>query len=235
MTQSIDEILDDGLPAFHGFARGNLQRGFRPPLSVAISRQTGSRGGSIARRVAELLSWQFLDQETLEFMTQDESCGPATETEIDADAAAWVADRMKRLAESNAVPENSPLAPLARTLLAITAGRSTVILGRGAGSILPPSAMVHVHLIAPERDRIAYMAQLERLSLPDAQRLVAERDEARRRFMSEQFHASPDRLLQYDLVLNTSLMGIDASAEVIATAAAQKEEFLQRSQPWPTD
>lgn len=228
----MDDIVDDGLPAFHGFARGAEAVGFRPPLSVAISRQTGSRGGSVARRVAELLGCQFLDQETLEFMTQDVSCTPATETELDAKAAQWVEDRLVAMHESGLLRDDSPLAALARTILEIAAGRPTVILGRGAGAILPASAILHVHLAAPERDRIAYMAQLERLSLPDAQRLIAERDEARRRFMREQFHASPDNMLQYDVVINTSSLGIDGCAEVIAVAARQKEEFVGRSFPW---
>ena len=37
-------------------------------LTVAISREAGARGGSIARRIGKKLDWQVYTQELLEFL-----------------------------------------------------------------------------------------------------------------------------------------------------------------------
>ena len=43
---------------------------FPQTLTIAVSRQSGSRGASIAKRVGRKLGWQVVDQELMEFMAQ---------------------------------------------------------------------------------------------------------------------------------------------------------------------
>src|ERR1700751_1962181 len=59
----------------HGF-QGD--RGPAPPapeapasLTIAISREAGSRGGSIARRAGGKLGWQVYTQELIEYISQE--------------------------------------------------------------------------------------------------------------------------------------------------------------------
>ena len=72
MVMSEGEILDSGRPVFHGYRPPpDPDDPFCPPLTVTISRETGSRGREVARRVADLLSWQLVNQETLEYITHN--------------------------------------------------------------------------------------------------------------------------------------------------------------------
>jgi cytidylate kinase len=112
---------------------------------------------------------------------------------------------------------------LARIILEVAAQGHCVVLGRGAGCLLPPQAKLYVRLIAPEKDRIAYISQVERLSWTDAEKFVRERDKARHQFITKRFGRAPTDVLQYDLVLNTALLGVEASSEIIAAAANAKQ------------
>lgn len=229
MAEPMDdmELIESEAPAYHGYAPPREPRAFRPPLSIAISRETGSRGGSIARRTAELLGWQCIDQETLEYMTHDAGICPPMDEPIGAAAEQWIEDRLADLKEAGTLPSASELGPLVRVLLELAARGRYVILGRGAGCVLPAESKLHVRLVAPEKDRIAYLAQLERLSLPEAQRVVRERDESRREFITSRFGRAPDHPAQYDLILNTAQFGIELSAEILVAAAKARERYLQ--------
>ena len=58
----------------HGF-RGDLgsERRRQAPLglAIAVSREAGARGGTIARLVGRRLGWQVYDQDLLEYMAHD--------------------------------------------------------------------------------------------------------------------------------------------------------------------
>src|SRR3954453_3135316 len=62
-------------------------------LTIALSREAGARGGSIARRAGRKLGWQVVDQELLEFLTQDEQAFQ----ELPAAAREWADERLDQL------------------------------------------------------------------------------------------------------------------------------------------
>src|SRR6476646_4146774 len=107
----------------HGF-QGNrgAQAGppARPvPLSVALSREAGARGGSIGRRVARKLGWQVYDQELLEYVSQE---GPLHQELLEGlppAAAAWSEQRLELLLRQQSVSQHPSIVRLARAILAL--------------------------------------------------------------------------------------------------------------------
>jgi cytidylate kinase len=79
-----------------------------------------------------------------------------------------------------------------------------------------------VRLTAPLDDRIAYMSQWLRLSMEAAAQQVATRDRRRAEFLETHFQRRPSDVYQYDLILNTSLLGEELCADLIAHAARSK-------------
>jgi cytidylate kinase len=82
-------------------------------------------------------------------------------------------------------------------------------------------------LISPEKDRIAYICQVERLSYAEAEQMVRQRDRARRRYMIREFGRSPRQLVHFDLVLNAAELGVEGCAGVISAAAREKDAYLR--------
>jgi cytidylate kinase len=194
-------------------------------LAVAVSREAGARGGTIGRRVARKLGWAVYDQELLEYMAQEAAVRPGV-VESGPAAAAWVDQRLEQLLREEHLSQHPLVVSLARVVLALGAQGRVVLIGRGAGCILPRATTLHVRLLAPLEDRIAYMSQWMRLSAEEAAERVRVRDERRASFLSSHFHRQPGDVYQYDLLLNTSQLGEDVSAELIAQAARARAAAL---------
>lgn len=212
------ELLETPRHGFQGDRGASTERP-RFPLAttLAISRETGARGATIGRRVAKKLGWQVYDQELLEFMAQEGSAGQNTQEAPD-DVAAWVEDRLQQLLREQSLSQHPSIISLARVILMLGAQGNAVLIGRGAGFLLPASHSLHVRVIAPLADRIAYLSQLMRLSVPDATEHIRQRDSRRAEFMSTHFHRQPDEIHQYDLLVNSSRLGEDETAELICQA-----------------
>jgi cytidylate kinase len=191
-------------------------------LTIAISREAGSRGGSIARRAGSKLGWQVYTQELLEYIAQE---GQTRQDLMDATLPAglqWSQDRLEILLRQENLSQHPSIANLARIVLALGAQGEVILLGRGAGCILPSPSTLHVRIVAPLADRIAYMGQWLRLTLAEAAEQVRLRDARRAEFIETHFHRQPSDLYQYDLLLNSSLLGEELCAELIAQAARAK-------------
>ncbi|MFO0808295.1 MAG: cytidylate kinase-like family protein [Gemmataceae bacterium] len=199
-------------------------------LTVTISREAGARGSSIARRVGRKLGWQVFDQDQLEYLAQD---GRALD-DLDESAREWVGIRLDQLMRARAISDDPESIALARVVLALGANGEAVLIGRGAGYILPSETTLHVRVVAPLADRVAYMAQWLRLSDEAAAEAVRQRDVRRSEFLAKHFHQRPDDLYSYDLVLNCGRLGEELSAETVAQTAKAKVLALQPTDDEPT-
>jgi cytidylate kinase len=216
---------DSGSPR-HGF-QGD--RGPAPPrptvpasLTIAISREAGSRGGSIARRVGVKLGWQVYTQDLLEYISQEGSLQHDMVNAIPDEGVRWADERFEKLLREQNLSQHPSVGNMARIILALGAQGEVILLGRGAGSVLPHETTLHVRIYAPLADRIAYMSQWLRLTVEEAAEQVRLRDSRRAQFLETHFHRSPGDVYPYDLLLNSSLLGEELSAALIAEAARAK-------------
>jgi len=214
----------------HGFQGDRLQRPPAPRmpagLTVAVSREAGARGGTIARRVGKKLGWQVYNQETLEYISQEGALRDNLFANLPANAPAWVEQRLEQLLADNQLSGDPVVNNLVRTILAVSVPGEAVLLGRGAGCVLPRESTLHVRMIAPLEERIAYMSQWMRLTLAEAAEQVRLRDHNRAQFIQTHFHRQPGDIYQYDLVLNSTLLGEELCAELIVQAARVKAKAL---------
>jgi cytidylate kinase len=228
------EYLESLRQAFAREPRSRAEERFEPlSLTVAVSREAGSRGGTIARRVGRQLGWQVYNQEVLEYLAHERHLGQELFDVLDEASAAWVEDQLQRLLREQSLSQNASIIELARVILAIGARGEAVILGRGAGCILPPRSTLHVRIMAPLADRIMYMSQFERLTPEMAAEQVCLRDGQRAIFVNTHFHRKPSDSHQYDLLVNSSRLGEELSAQLIVDAARAKLAARERDDGAP--
>jgi cytidylate kinase len=233
-SEELEAPEEAGASPHHGYQGDRRPRDLGPSLpaslTIAISREAGSRGGSIAQRVGTKLGWQVYRQDTLEYIAQEgnlrqdllENQTPATR--------AWVEGNLDRLLKQQNLSRHPSVLDMARIILTLGAAGEVILLGRGAGCILPAPSTLHVRIMAPLPDRIAYMAQWLRLTMEDAGIQVNDRDNRRAQFIETHFHRKPADLHQYDLLLNSSLLGEETCAQLIAQAAKAKLEIMTARQ-----
>lgn len=197
-------------------------------LSIAISREAGSRGGSIARRAGAKLGWQVYTQELIEYISQEGSFRQDLMDSIPAAGLRWADAHLEQLLREQNLSQHPSLGNLARIILALAAQGEVVLLGRGAGCILPARTTLNVRIVAPLADRIAYMSQWLRLTVEEAAEQVRLRDTRRAEFIETHFHRRPGDVYQYDLILNSSFLGEELAADLIAQAAQAKLAHRER-------
>jgi cytidylate kinase len=209
----------------HGF-QGDRKPPAPPPapasLTVTISREAGSRGGSIARRAGRKLGWQVYNQELVEYVAQEGTFRQDLVENLPPAAARWAEDHLDVLLREQNLSQHPSIIQLARMVLSLGAQGEVILIGRGAGCILPPESTLNVRIVAPLADRIAYMSQWLRLTMAESAEQVRLRDARRAEFIGTHFHRQPSDVYQYDLLLNSSLLGEELCAELIVQAAAAK-------------
>jgi cytidylate kinase len=231
-SEDLEPLEDSGTSPHHGYQGDRQPRALTPSvpslLTVAISREAGSRGGSIAQRVGAKLGWQVYRQDTLEYIAQEGNLRQDLLENQTPAARAWVEENLDRLLKQQNLSRHPSVLDMARIILTLGATGEVILLGRGAGCILPARSTLHVRIMAPLPDRIAYMAQWLRLTMEEASAQVHDRDNRRAEFIETHFHRKPADVYQYDFLLNSSLLGEETCAQLIAQAAHAKLEAMTR-------
>ncbi|MCE9532663.1 MAG: cytidylate kinase-like family protein [Planctomycetes bacterium] len=213
-------------PPLHG-NQGDREMpvGLKAPLglTVAISREAGARGGSIARRVGKRLGWQVYTQELLEFLTSNESARSHVLADVPKDAATWADSQLERLRREKILKPGVELGEMPRLILTLASRGRVILVGRGAGYLLPRETTLHVRVVAPLSERVAYMAQWLRRTHEDAAMQVHERDEQRVGFLVNTFNRHVGEMYDHDLVLNSFLLGEELCADLVHMAVRGKE------------
>lgn len=217
------DMSEEFVAPHHG-TRGEPAKSATLPrgLTIALSREAGSRGSSIARRVSARMGWDIYTQEMIEVLAQESALNSEIANELPEGASQWVEEHLQNLLQEQSISRNPQVMELARVISLLGVQGEIVLLGRGAGCVLPPETTLHVRLVAPLQDRIVYMAQCLRMTEEDAAEQVRRRDHRRGEFLSTHFHRKPGDPHQYDMVLNTSFLGEEACAELIVQAAKAK-------------
>jgi len=220
--------LPDGLgmtaPPLHGY-RGEMRpsRMTRPRgVTIAISRESGARGSTVARKLAELLGWQVYDQEMLSYLLQDTTGREQLLADLPAGARGWANENLERLQRERKLNADAETTEMVRLILTLAARGEVIIVGRGAGHLLPAETTLHARVIAPFEDRVSYFTQWLRMTRAEAASEVRACDERRSRFLNRTLNREPNDLYAYDLVVNPSRLGIEGAAQLISWALKAK-------------
>src|SRR3954464_14077534 len=96
---------------------------FPKTLTIAVSRQSGSRGASIAKRVGRKLGWQTVDQELMEYVAQK----GGADDELTAAARVWADRRLRELQQAGLLGRDPHAIELARVILTLGATGEVVL------------------------------------------------------------------------------------------------------------
>jgi CMP/dCMP kinase len=177
---------------------------------ITITRQYGAGGAELARKLAETLNWELLDRQLLHqaAATQDV---PDAELERLDEQAVTMADRFRLHP-----PHVKYLDGLRRAVQQAAERGRVILVGRGARHLLGErSDCLHLRLVAPRAWRAERMAKLEGWTVAEATARCIEVDRVRQQFTRYFFGDAATESSQYDLVLNTGRMPLQAIADTI--------------------
>lgn len=219
-------------PPLHGY-RGDAasSRVSRPHgLTIAISREAGARGTTIAHKVGELLGWQVFDQEMLDQLLVNEAGRAQLISELPDGAREWSETLFEQLRRDHRIKPDNETENSIRLILSVAARGDAVIVGRGAGFLLPSESTLHVRIVASFESRVNYLAQALRLTREEAAAEVRIRDERRAQYLKRVLLRESAEATGYDLVVNSSRLGVETTAQFIGWAIRTKQQFVELSE-----
>jgi CMP/dCMP kinase len=212
---------------------------------VTISREFGSGGDDVARRVAHLLGYAYFDKALMAEVAQEQGIAEAEVVDFSEDgyrlrsfvdallgrsapvavASMWMATthgvETKVAAQ---VDEEMASRFVAATIRALHEHDRVVVVGRGGQAILRGQPCVlHVRLVAGRQERIPTIMETEHLARLAATDLMVERDHATAEYLRRFYSIDWDDPLLYHLILNTSLLGQEGAARAIVAAVQHME------------
>jgi cytidylate kinase len=206
-----------------------------PSLVIAISRQRGSGGAEVGRRLAEGLNLRYFDRQLLrhaaEFLQAQDDRGGAMAGGGSLLARIGEAIGMGSCGFGHLPPplqslhECELLGVEERLLNDIAEHGRAVIVGCGAAQTLKGRAGVFsIFLHAPTEWRIERLRQVYGLDAHAAEQAVRDADRNRARFIEQITGVPWTRPGSYDLSLDTSTIGVEACAALILDAARSRHE-----------
>src|SRR5258708_3483078 len=170
------------------------------PFSIAISRETGTRGPVVARAVGERLGWQVYDHELLELVARDLQVRVKLLEDVDERHITWLQECVEAFAAVPAVRQGKYVHHLIEVMLSLAARGRSVIVGRGSPFVLPAATTLRVRLVAALEGRIEVVRQERNVERAEAAKIVQTTDRERARFVKLHFQRDSSDLLYYDVI-----------------------------------
>ena len=192
-------------------------------VTVAVSREAGARGVSVATAVAARLGWPVYPQDALDSLAHDADARAELLRDMPTAAVQWADLETAKLLVGRKLAPDHPAAAVARLIFALAAKGECVLVGRGAGFLLPRATTVHVRVVAPFDDRAGYLAQLLRLTADEGAKEVIQRDRRRAEVIAELSDRAVHDPASYDAMLNSARLPDALIAEVVAGLVRAKQ------------
>jgi hypothetical protein len=211
-----------GLEQARGQARPVKSDEVRYGPCVLLSRECGSAGDELAQLVGERLHWQVFNREIVEQIAEQAHVRRQLVESVDEQVRSRWQRLMHPIRERHGLKPATYLFHLCEIVLSLGHHGYVVIVGHGAPFLLPAESGIRVRVVEPLAARVRRMAGARSLSADAAARFVQECEANRAEFIRKSFHQDSAASLNYDLVLNTDILGVEAAATLVVTALERK-------------
>jgi cytidylate kinase len=219
-ARSIEQLVNEQLDKWNGPpVKGRKTKEKHVPV-VTVSREPGSAGTAIARKLAEALGMDLVSGQIIQKVAESTEMSEKVVASLDEKQVDLRDDWLTSLFETRHLWPDSYLRHLTKVVGTVGRHGNVVILGRGGNFVLPPEETFRIRLIAPRENRIARVMKDRNISREEAEKYVVRTEVDRQAFVRKYFHADIGDPAYYDMVLDTSRLGVDGAVESVKAAFA---------------
>lgn len=189
---------------------------------ITVSREPGSGGKLIARRLSEHLNYKFFHKEIIDRMSKNRETANEYLEHYDEKEIGFIDDFTTSIIHPNLISQDHFVKHLIEFVTHLTLHGRCVVLGRGANFFTDHKFGFHVRITAPFAYRVEKTMKYEHLSEQKATELVREVSRARKHFVEKYFSTHIDNSEYYDLVLNRAYYSIEDAVAMIIHAFKKK-------------
>lgn len=195
---------------------------------VTLSAAYGAGGSHVGPRLAQRLGVPFVDRAIAAGMADRLGLAEAEAEKLDEDVERGLDRILNNLAPVADFYGDVDPALLRRSshheaaeavIREVAASGRAVILGRAGAVVLAgDDRALHVRLDGPVAARVEQAMQIEDIGRDDAERRAKKTDRAREAYVKRYYNCDARDPSLYDLVLDSTRLGLDACVEIIACA-----------------
>jgi cytidylate kinase len=209
--------------------------------AITISRQYGSGGGEIGARLAQRLNWHLIDHQIVAQVARELGIPEQQAEERDEYAKSFIervvsqfvstvpagASPVVQVAPADQVDQDRYQETLRRVVETAAESGHAVIIGRASQIFLAGRRdVLHVSIVAPLQERIAYVVQRENRNKASARERIQLKDGDRSRYFQTVLHRDVDDPMLYDLIINTGVLSLDRAVDLICLVLEDKAKAL---------
>lgn len=217
-ARSIEKLVDEQLARWTRCTTEPKRREMKALPVITISREPGAGGGVISRKLADALGMDLMSSQIIQEVAESVRVSEKVVASLDEKDIKRRDDWLTALFESRHLWPDHYLRHLMKVISTVGRHGNAVILGRGANHILPLEETFRVRLVAPRKARIVKVMADQGSSREEAEAYVVRTDSNRTAFIRKYFHTDIGSTAHYDLIIDTSRVGVDGTVETIKQA-----------------
>jgi cytidylate kinase len=220
ITRSLDSLVDEQLAKWRQQRVELKTAAAKPDCCITVSREPGSGGSDVARRLAADLGMDLIGAQIIQHVAERAGISEKVIASLDEKEVtrrdSWI-DAMFR---THHLWPDEYLRHLTQVIATIGKQGNAIIVGRGAQFILPPAEAFRIRLIAPREIRIRNVMRDSETGHEESERYVYKTEADRNAFHRKYFNADWSNSEYYDLVINTGIMGVEGAVAAVKAAFA---------------
>ncbi len=213
----------------HGVARSL----HLPKPLITVSRQRGSRGTTIAERIAYRFNYTLLHKDIIDRIVETSGYKRRIVESLDDHTRSQMELWFESVITGKLVDLNDYARHLLEIIFSVSRLGGIVVVGRAANFIIGSNRGLHVRIVGTMAGRTRNLMEQEKMSEADARREIEKSDHERAEFVKKLVHKSIDDPQHYDLILNSDWIPVEQAVSLIANAAMEKFELLAREDLQP--
>ena len=196
---------------------------------ITISSEPGSGGRVIARGLAKRLGIDLFDRNIVKEIAESARISGAVIETMEKDRLSGIKDFISSLVNDRYLWPGVYLDHLMKVVAAIASHGNAIIVGRGANFLIPAEDRLSIRVISPLETRVNNVAKEFGVTREEAKRRVINRENRRSAFIRQSFNADVADPRNYDLVVNTQKLDMDASlGAVIGMVVGSKDTVVKK-------
>lgn len=221
-ARSLEKIVEEQIKRWQVEQKKKYKKPIRPVITM--SRLPGAGAQNIAKRLVEDLKIDFFDSEIVEMIAKNAQVSEKVVRTLDEQDRSIFDEWIHALGEKH-LWSDEYFDQLTRVVNSIGTHGYALIMGRGASFILPKEVCLRVLVVAPLSVRIDNVMRKYNVSEAEARREVLRTEANRRAFIRKYFNAEMTEPTNYDLVINTENLQLDAAVKVIKEAYNSRQWY----------
>ncbi|MCQ2536920.1 MAG: cytidylate kinase-like family protein [Lachnospiraceae bacterium] len=196
--------------------------------AITITRQFGSLGRPIARRLSERLGIEYYDRDIVDAVAKKTGFSVSEISDMEESAKnGFISMKFPLGSSGTTAKQNELFAAQSQIISDIADKESCIIVGRCSDYVLRGhDRLINIYIYAPYEQRMKNCVDTLHLSPQEAKKMISDVDKARELYHVRYAGYLPQDENHKDILINSGFLGVEGTAEVLEYMIRKKLDLV---------